>query len=551
MAIPLAATLAIGGVGSLLGGLFGGRNNRALEASLPMLQRLYDRAMGGDGDAMQSLFSEITRLQGQRAEDTQNAADLSYSAPYPGGYWPGQTYTPDERDAIMQSGGLQNLLPSEDELAQMGLTHDEILQIMGDPMGAFNFFGEQGGRSQNELNDTQDLLFSTLGAIDRPIRSTVEGVGQRGSRAISQYADPLHRLAYNPDLLQRGDFLSDIRSTVNDPRTSLDPTFSQDYAFSDKDMGDLEYLANRAVGERFAGVTEDARRRAAAMGATNPMAQTALLSRIMPQAAAEAGDAAAGARLQGRREQLNRMSEKEGMRLSAEQANASRRLSGLTSAEQMRIAAANSQANLARGVEEGLLDKEMGLNELLGRLGMNAEQFLATTNLGTITDMARLRQALNQSIMEGGSRLLQTGETNASDRAQRIATNRQDTARYIPNFRFNTGLAVNDRLSDRARGIANDRLGFERERRGYQSGAADRANANWLNAAGMAGNFWNSRGSQALGAAQGYSGIGSNLANQPSAIERGISTGVGIFSGLAPFTGSNDNRAGTSRVRTP
>lgn len=547
MAIPLAATLAIGGLSSLLGGLFGGRKNSALEASLPMLQRLYDRAMGGDGDAMQSLFSEITRLQGQRVEDTQNAADLSYSSPYPGGYWPGQTYTPEERDAIMQSGDLRNLLPSEDELAQMGLSHDEIVQIKGDPFSAFNFFGEQGGRAQGDLEGYQDQAYSTLNAIDRPIRSTVERTGQRGSEAISRYADPLHRLAYNPDLLQRGDFLNDVRSTVNDPRTSLDPRFAQDYAFSDKDMNDLEYLANRSVGQRYSGAMEDVRRRAAAAGATNPLAAAALSARLLPQAAAEAGDVATGARVTGRREQLDRMRDKEGLRLSAEQSNASRRLSGLTQAEQMRLDAAMNQAGLAKGVEEGLLNNEMSLNALLGQMGLNAEEYLGSTNLDTITNMAKLRQALDQSIMEGGSRLLQTGESNASDRAKGIALNRQDTARFVPTFRFNTGLQVNDRLSDRAKGIANDRLSFERERRGYQANAANTANSNWLNAAGMAGNFWNSRGSQALGAANGFRGVGSEIAGQPSAVERGISTGLGVFSGLGPFTGGNNNRAGTSR----
>lgn len=545
MAIPLAVMLAIGAGAGAAGGLFGGRNNSALEASLPMLQRLYDRAMGGDGDAMQSLFSEIARIQGTRADTAQNTADLSYSAPYPGGYWDSQNYTPEERDAIMQAGGLQSLLPSEDELAQMGLTHDEIVQIMGDPYSAFNFFGEQAGRAQGDQEGFQSQLYDTLGAIDRPIRSTVERIGQRGSEAISRYADPLHRLAYNPDLLQRGDFLSDIKSAVNDPRTSLDPRFAQDYAFSDKDMSDLEYLANRAVGERYSGAMEDVRRRAAAAGATNPLAQAALSARLLSQAAADAGDSATGARVTGRREQLDRMRDKEGLRLSAEQANASRRLSGLTQAEQIRLSAQANQANLARGVEEGLLGNELGLNQLLGQLGMNAEQFLASANLDTITNAAKLRQALDQSIMEGGSRLLQTGESNASDRARGIALNRQDTARYVPNFRFNTGLQVNDRLSDRAKGIANERLNFERERRGYNANSASQANSNWLNAAGMAGNFWNSRGSQALGAANAIRGVGSELAGQPSRLERGISTGLGVLSGLGPFAG---NRTGTSRT---
>lgn len=536
MAIPLAATLGITSGLSLLGSLLGGRGRQIPQELQNQFLTLYDRAMGGDGQARQSLMDMIEQLQRNRYVDMTGAADQAYSAPYPDGYWSSQFYTPEEQAGILDEEGLQNLLPTAEQLQAMGYTQDEIQEILGNPYAGFNYFGEQGGRAQDDLGVTEGRLFDTLAEQGRNIRQGTADAGRRGYQALDWARGDLRDIARNPNLLTREGYQDELNRIADDPNLGLSGEFQSGYEFGDKDREGLEYLANRSVGARYDRLLDDVRRQMTASGVTNPLALSGLMKEYNNQSAADAGDAAVGARLQGRREQLDRMRDKEGMRLDAAGRQASLRLNSRTAGERDRLAAQQFASNLQRGVEEGLLDRDLSLNELLARLNLQGEQYLGSSQLGTIRDAGDARQRLNQLIMTGGANLMQRGEEEGSRRRQTVANQRTDTARFVPQMMFGMGMNLSNTRSGRRAGIADTRLGFERERRGYYTGQAGAAQTGMNQSANNAAGFWGMRGDQAARGAAGASGNFQWNASQPNAWERGISAGLGAFGALAPNT---------------
>lgn len=536
MAIPLAASLGISAGSALLGWL-GSRNaNKLPPEVLNRLQSLYDRAMGGDGDARQSFMDEFSRISRDYALDMRGRAGESYSAPYPGGYWDSQFYTPEEQAGILDEGGLTGLEVTPEELEAMGYTQPEIEQILGNPYEAFNFFGEQGARAQDDLGVTEGRLFDTLAEQGRNIRGGTADAGRRGYASLEGGSRNLRGISGDPRLGLAEGYQAELNAIADGPSLGLDAGFASGYEFSDKDREGLEYLANRGVGAKYDQLMEQTRQEMQRRGANNPLALAGLANEFQSEAAADAGDAAVGARIEGRGEQLNRMRDKEGMRLSAEANRARTRLSARESGERTRLGAEQFRANLARAVEEGILDRDLDLNRFLAGLNLQGEQYLGSSQLNTIQQAGRERQDVARDIRTGGAALLQGADRDRSGRNTTVANARTDQARYAPNLRFQQGMALSGVRSGRRQGIANTRLGFENERRGFFTGQGNLASGQWGSGVGQAANFWGQRGQTAANALQGQVGASQWQAQQPTGWQGAIAGGLGAFGALAGNT---------------
>jgi hypothetical protein len=132
------------------------------------------------------------------------------------------------------------------------------------------------------------------------------------------------------------------------------------------------------------------------------------------------------------------------------------------------------------------------------------------------------------------------GDAASTGRARDIANNRQQTQRDVDNTRYQQNFQTQGVLGDRYRDIANQRLDFEKERRGYLAG-----NTGMYYQGGLTGQGQQVGAYGARTGAQNTSGAnyardwrtGEELElarrNSPTGLERGIAAGLGIVSGGA------------------
>lgn len=438
----------------------------------------------------------------------------------PGTYQPGQTYSGADQENIIREGQFQGGMTTPEQFAQWGLQPDEISQIMGDPYAGMNYFNPVAGNIYRDQDFTEQRGFDRLGESHRNIRGDI-GAYQQGAAGLLDSGGGRVR-----GTLDQGE--TGVRGTYNDPRLGVSDDFLQNYQFGDKDITDLETQAGRAVGARYQGAMNDLEMSAAQADVTNPVGVAAMKQRYLRDAAAEAGDAQVGARVAGRGLQLATTKGREDTRLGAEQNRAGMALEGELNLSGRRTAA-----------EQRLLDQGLATEADLARLRMEGEQYLGTTALNENRALGEMRQLNNRYIGSEGSRLAAAGEEAQSGRARDVAGNRQQTQREVDTTRYGQNFQTQSELANRYQSVADQRLKFEQERRAYLAGQGGMYYTGGLTGQGQqVGAFGARTGAQGQAGAN-YSRdyrTGEELAlarqNSPTGLERGISAGLGILTGV-------------------
>lgn len=436
-----------------------------------------------------------------------------------GSYQPGQIYSPAEQEQMARENQLYGGMTTPDQFNQWGLQPDEISSIMGDPYAGMNYFNPVAGNIYTDQDFTEQRGFDRLNEAHRNIRGDI-GQYQRGAQGLLDSGGGRIR-----GTLDQGE--TGVRGTYNDPRLSVSGDFMQNYQFGDKDITDLETQAGRAVGARYQGAMNDLEMQAAANDITNPLGVAALKERYLRESAAEGADAQVGARVAGRGLQLATTKGREDTRLGAEQTRAGMALEGELNLSGRRTAA-----------EQRLLDQGLATEADLARMRMEGEQYLGTTALNENRELGAMRQLNNRYIGATGSQLAMAGDAAATGRARDIANNRQQTARDVDNTRYQQNFQTQGMLGDRYRDIANQRLDFEKERRGYLAGNTGMYYQGGLTGQGQQVGAYGARTGAQNTAGGNYArdwrtGEELELArrNSPTGLERGIAAGLGVLSG--------------------
>lgn len=517
-----------------------------------LFQELYNRALAGDQDAIARLQTE---LNNQNQEFSWNYGQAnqglanSFAQPF--------QMSPEEQSGFLREGEMNSLLPSAEELSAMGLSPDEITRIMGNPYAAMDFFNQASGNIYSDQDTQEQRMFDTTAEQDRNIRGVSDRFRQNGARAIDSGGGRMRSVAYNPELNQRGDFLSDLMSGIDsssqeakdvysDPKLGLSEDFANNYEFGQKDRDNLEYLANRSVGTKYDRLLDTVKNEAAAGGGANPMAIAALADKYQSDNAADSADAAVSASLQGKGEQLNRMKDKEGMRLQAEQGRAGLALPAMTSfaalkakgysdAEAQRIEALGRATGYQLNTEGSLLNDELQQGRDEAQIDSSNEQYLGSSRLGAIERAGAQRQANNRYIATSGADYAGKGEDTDSGRARTVAENRQQTAAAVPQLRYNMGMGVSDRMSSRVGQTFAQRLAEENARRGYLTQQSNQNLTAQQNTQGRIQDLWNQRMNAGQAAANAYTGYATAKQNTPSTLERILGAASGVAGAVARF----------------
>lgn len=465
-------------------------------------QGRYQRA----GDQAYSSTGQIDPLTGEYRFD-------------PGTYQPGQTYSGADQENIIREGQMMGGMTTPEQFSQWGLQPDEISQILGNPYAGANYFNDNASNIYRDQDFTEQRGFDRVNESHRNIRGDI-GTYQGATQGLLDAGGGRIR-----GTLGQGE--TDVRGVYNDPRLGVSDDFLQNYQFGDKDITDLETQAGRAVGSRYQGAMNDLEMSAAQADITNPVGVAAMKQRYLRDSAAEAADAQVGARVAGRGLQLATTKGREDTRLGAEQTRGGMALEGELNLSGRRTAA-----------EQRMLDQGLATEADLARMRMEGEQYLGTTALNENRALGEARQLNNRYIGSEGSRYAAAGEEAASGRARDIAGNRQQTQREVDSTRYGQNFQTQSALADRYQTVANQRLDFERERRGYLAGQSGMHYQGGLTGQGQQIGAYGARTGAQTNAGSAYArdyrtGEELDLArqNSPTPLERGIAAGLGIITG--------------------
>jgi hypothetical protein len=101
--------------------------------------------------------------------------------------------------------------------------------------------------------------------------------------------------------------------------------------------------------------------------------------------------------------------------------------------------------------------------------------------MGSETDLANRRLALQQSISTRGNEAERDVDDVQTARARDLSLNRQGTSQYLQGQRYNRGAAANTALSNRYQYGADARRADAQEARGWTRSQVDQANQNYNN----------------------------------------------------------------------
>jgi len=447
-----------------------------------------------------------------------------------GSYQPGQIYSPAEQESMARENQLRGGMTTPDQFNQWGLQPDEIGAIMGNPNAGSDYFNPVAGNIYREQDFTEQRGFDRLNESHRNIRGDI-GAYQGATSGLLDSGGGRIR-----GTLDQGE--TDVRGVYNYPALGVSDEFMRDYQFGDKDITDLETQAGHAVGARYQGAMNDLEMQAATSDVNNPMGVAAMKQRYLRDAGAEAADAQVGARVAGRGLQLATTKGREDTRLGAEQTRGGMALQGELNLSGRRTAA-----------EQDMLDRGLATEADLARMRMEGEQYLGTTALNENRELGNMRQSNNRYIGSTGSQLAMAGDDAATGRARDIAGNRQQTQRDVDQTRYQQNYQTENTLGDRYTQIANQRLEFEKERRGYLAGNTGMYYQGGLTGQGQQVGAYGARTGAQNTAGGNYSRdyrtaeeLQLARQNSPTALERGIAAGLGVVSG-----GMSGYRAGTGR----
>lgn len=493
----------------------------------PLYSNWYNSAYGPEQEQLTGEGRDMwADMWGDRSRYQQQADHL-----YGGDATDSQFYNPQEQEGMRRTHERYGAQTTPEEYAAMFMTPEEIQASGGDPWAGLNRFDQEAQGIRSDIDTQEQRSFDTLNEQDRNVRSVGDRYRTGASGALGRGATGMRGAAYNQDLEGTG---SSVRGLYNDPNIRASADFMENYKFGPEDTQDLEQLASSAVGTRYASEVEDIARKAAAQGNTSPMALAAMRERANQAAAREGADASVGARVQGRGLELETTRGREDVRLGAEQNRA--RLG--TSSELALGDMSQRQRAMQLSAEQSIRDAELGNESDQARFNAGNEQNLADARLRTYGDIGARRGRAGEFIAGTGAGLAQGGDDRATSRANDLARNRQDTQRYTVGQRYNQGRQTALDSADIERGIADQRLDFNRERRGYTAGMQSGSQAGALTSMGQRQNFYGTRGNL-------RNQSGSTLGNYdlqrrdqafrdfglPSRTERGISAAAGAFMG--------------------
>lgn len=545
----LAVPLAVGGISALLGsrgrsspnyeelgpqnqGNWAYQDPRTWYGRSPYDQQYsdwYEAAYGPRGNQLEQEGRDMwADMWGDRSR-YQQQADHAY------GYdnEAEQYYNPEEQMNMRRTDERYGARTTPEEYASMWMTPEEIQASGGDPWAGLNRFDQEASGIRSDLDTREQRSFDTLGEQDRNIRGVGERYRTGAAGALTSGASGMRGAVdgAGQDLDASG---ASVRGLYNDPDILASEEFMRDYRFGPEDTQDLEQLASSAVGSRYQSEVEDIGRQAAAQGNTSPMALAAMRERANKAAAREGADASVGARVQGRGLELDTTRGREDVRLGAEQNQARLGTSSELSLADMLQRRRMMQLDSERDIRNAALDNEGNQ----AQFDAGNEQYLGSSRLGVYGDLGNSRQRAGEFIAGTSAGLAQGADDRATGRARDLAQNRQDTQRYTANDRYNQGRQTALDSSNIDRGIADQRLGFNQERRGYLSGMQAGSQAGALTSQGQRYGFYGTRGglrNQASGTTASYDMGRRNRAygdmSIPSRTDRAISAGIGGFVG--------------------
>lgn len=505
----------------------------------------------GAGHLTQSLDEDYYSSRDQ-ADRYRDWMDREYGYPEGGGYGLGQTYSAEEAADINRYPQWQRGMASADDLYDNYLTQDEIAQIMGDPNAAFNYFSDGSDSIYRDLEGYEGLTYDALAEGDRNLRGLGDeyytGTGDRLAAGSSRVRDA----AYNKGLGVREGWGQELRDVATDPNLLESADFMREYRWNPEDQQNLEAQAGTAVGARYRNAINDLEMQAAAQGLTSPMAMAAMRERYEREGAKEAADATTGAKTEGKRLGMDAAMGRERTRLGARQAQAQMELGALSEAEQTRLAAERAKAGIATQAELALLDQNLSSLDKVQNFRAAQERYLNANRLNAYDTQSRLRLGANQFVLDRGAQLRQEGERDTSGRAASIASHRTNTNLANIDTRHRQNLDVEDRAARGAETVANQRLNFERERRGYGTGMFGAYNQSRLTTQGQRTGLQMGRWGAANSAASGLGNYDINrrelqlrlqqgLTGLPTPWESAIQAGAGAFQGARGGRGKGDD----------
>jgi len=543
----LAVPSAIGGVSALLGSRgrsspqYGRPSNSGnwsfqdartdYGANLydPMYADWYNYAYGPEQEQLTNEGRGMwADMWGDRSRYQQQADHL-----YGGDATESQYYNPEEQAGMRRTDERYGAMSTPEEYAAMYMTPEEMQASGGDPWAGLNRFDQDAAGIRSDLDTREQRSFDTLGEQDRNIRGVGQRYRQGAGSALTSGASGMRGAVEGAgqDLDASG---QSVRGLYGDPDILASEEFMRDYKFGPEDTRDLEHLATSGVGTRYQSEVEDIQRQAAAQGNSSPLALAAMRERANRASAREGADAAVGARAQGRQMELDTTRGREDVRLGAEQNQA--RLG--TSSELSLADMLQRRRAMQLGAEQDIRNAELDNEGRQADFDAGNERYLGSSRLDTYGNIGNARQQAGQYIAGTGSGLAQGADDRATSRANDMARNRQETQRYTTGQRYNQGRQTALDSSDIERGIADQRLNFNQERRGYVSGMQAGSQAGALSSMGQRQGFYGTRGGLRNQASGNLGTYDINRRNQayrdlaiPSRGERAISAGLGGFAG--------------------
>lgn len=543
----LAYPLAIGGISALLGSRgrsspqYGRPSNSGnwsfqdartdYGANLydPMYADWYNYAYGPEQEQLTNEGRGMwADMWGDRSRYQQQADHL-----YGGDATESQYYNPEEQAGMRRTDERYGAMSTPEEYAAMYMTPEEMQASGGDPWAGLNRFDQDAAGIRSDLDTREQRSFDTLGEQDRNIRGVGQRYRQGAGSALTSGASGMRGAVEGAgqDLDASG---QSVRGLYEDPDILASEEFMRDYKFGPEDTRDLEHLATSGVGTRYQSEVEDIQRQAAAQGNSSPLALAAMRERANRASAREGADAAVGARAQGRQMELDTTRGREDVRLGAEQNQARLGTSSELSLADMLQRRRAMQLGAEQDIRNAALDNE-------GRqadFDAGNERYLGSSRLDTYGNIGNARQQAGQYIAGTGAGLAQGADDRATSRANDMARNRQETQRYTTGQRYNQGRQTALDSGDIERGIADQRLNFNQERRGYVSGMQAGSQAGALSSMGQRQGFYGTRGGLRNQASGNLGTYDINRRNQayrdmgtPSRTERAISAGLGGFAG--------------------
>lgn len=491
----------------------------------PEQQQLTDEGRGMWAD----MWGDRTRYQRE--------ADFLYG----GDNTESQYYNPQEIENMRRTNERYGAMTTPEEYAAMYMTPEEMQASGGDPWAGLNRFDQDAAGIRSDLDTREQRSFDTLGEQERNIRGVGERYRQGAGGALTSGAAGMRGAVdgAGQDLDASG---RSVRGLYEDPDILASEEFMRDYKFGPEDTRDLEHLATSGVGTRYQSEVEDIQRQAAAQGNSSPLALAAMRERSNKAAAREGADAAVGARAQGRQMELETTRGREDVRLGAEQNQA--RLG--TSSELSLADMLQRRRAMQLGAEQNIRDAALENEGRQADFDAGNERYLGSSRLDTYGNLGNARQQAGQFIAGTGAGLAQGADDRATSRANDMARNRQDTQRYTAGQRYDQGRQTAMDSSGIDRGIADQRLDFNRERRGYTAGMQAGSQAGALSSMGQRTGFYGTRGGLRNQASGNLGTYDINRRNQayrdlaiPSRAERAISSGIGGFMGAGGGGGGN------------